>query len=153
MSHPAPAEGIDGPASEVRHRRPTAAGRGDYYLYRAAAVRYADSLFYESGNLHRTHRRIYALFIGRMFGISQRTFHGYLRRPATDLAGYGPTSEQKQLLTLYVTLLKALSASDRKRCLRLLCECCVRAEETARRNAERLTADSLIECLRTMEVP
>lgn len=85
---------------------------GKQFLYRAAIVCYVDSLFYEPGDLRRSHNRCHAAITQRLFGIGEDTHRNYLRRSEAELAGYRPAPDIKSLLRLYVFLRKAFSTGD-----------------------------------------
>lgn len=118
--------------------------RSKYYLYRAALVRWVDSLFYEAGNSRRSHLRVYGQLIRRLCGIGEETFRNYLHVPARELAGYELPGDLKYLLLLYVTTRKALPGTESARYLQHLAARSVFAVESARRTEGPLTAGKLI---------
>lgn len=101
------------------------------YLYRAAVVRYIDSLFYETGNARRSHIRIYHSIVYRLLGIGKDAFRKYLRCSDTLLAGYELPAEMKYLLQFYVNLYKSLPSAERIRYLEELVRAPVATMETA----------------------
>lgn len=125
--------------------------RRKYFLYRAAVVRWVDSLLYEAGNSRRSHYRVYAQVVRRLCGIGEETFRNYLHYPAKELTGYELPPDLKNLLLLYVVVRKSLSAKESARYLQKLAQRSVDAVEAARRGDARLSADTLIEYLQAME--
>lgn len=81
----------------------------EHCLYRIAVVRYVDSLFYESGDARRSHSRCYSLIVRELFGIGKNTFRHYLHYPSDRLAGIVIPRKLRELLRLYVLLIKQLS--------------------------------------------
>ena len=77
-------------------------------LYRIAVVRYVDSLFYESGDACRCHSRCYSLIVRELFGIGKNTFRHYLHYPSDRLTGVVIPRKLRELLRLYVILVKRL---------------------------------------------
>lgn len=87
------------------------------FLYRAAVVRYADKLFYESGDLRRSHNRCHKTITQRLCGIGKDTHQNYLYYSDAELADYELPSDLKSLLRLYILLRKRFSADDTARLL------------------------------------
>ena len=81
-------------------------------LYRIALVRYVDSLFYEAGDVRWCHSRCYWLIIRDLWGIGENTFRHYLHYPAERLTEIVIPQRLKELLRLYVSLVKKLTASQ-----------------------------------------
>ncbi len=90
-------------------RKPLA---GKHSLYRIALVRYVDSLFYEAGDVRWCHSRCYWLIIRDLWGIGENTFRHYLHYPAERLTGIVIPQRLEELLRLYVSLVKKLTASQ-----------------------------------------
>ena len=86
-------------------------------LYRIAVVRYVDSLFYESGDACRCHSRCYSLIVRELFGIGKNTFRHYLHYPSDRLTGVVIPRKLRELLRLYVILVKRLPATQVADCL------------------------------------
>lgn len=91
--------------------------RGKQYLFRVAIVRYVDSLYFEPGDLRRSHNRCHAAITQRLFGIGGDTHRNYLHHPEAELADYLPAPDVKSLLRLYVALRKTFSTDDTARIL------------------------------------
>ena len=125
--------------------------RHKHYPYRAAVVRWVDSLLYEAGNSRRSHNRVYVQIIHRLCGIGEETFRNYLHFPASELAAYELPPDLKSLLMLYVVTYKSLPAKESERYLQLLAQRSVNAVDIVRKNNARLTADKMIEHLQAME--
>lgn len=124
-----------------------------HYLYRAAVVRYIDSLCYEAGDSRRNHIRVYESIVHRLCGIGEDSFRNYLHHPEAELAGYELPPDMKYLLQLYVILHKSLSATERTRYLKILACRSLHAAKAARGNSRRLTAEQLIEYREKMSDP
>lgn len=86
-------------------------------LYRIAVVRYVDSLFYESGDACRCHSRCYSLIVRELFGIGKNIFRHYLHYPSDRLTGVVIPRKLRELLRLYVILVKRLPATQVADCL------------------------------------
>lgn len=86
-------------------------------LYRIAVVRYVDSLFYEPGDACRCHSRCYSLIVRELFGIGKNTFRHYLHYPSDRLTGVVIPRKLRELLRLYVILVKRLPATQVADCL------------------------------------
>lgn len=110
------------------------------YLYRAAVVRYIDSLFYETGNARRSHIRIYHSIVYRLLGIGKDSFRKYLRCSDTLLAGYELPADMKYLLQFYVKLYKSLPSAERIRYLDELVRAPVGTIKTARHGSSHPNA-------------
>lgn len=88
-----------------------------HFLYRAAVVRYADKLFYEPGDLRRSHNRCHKAITQRLCGIGKDTHRNYLYYSDAELADYELPSDLKSLLRFYVPLRKRFPADDTARLL------------------------------------
>ena len=86
-------------------------------LYRIAGVRYVESLFYEPGDACRCHSRCYSLIVRELFGIGKNTFRHYLHYPSDRLTGVVIPRKLRELLRLYVILVKRLPATQVADCL------------------------------------
>lgn len=137
------------PESPLRNGNRIATGPDKHYLYRAAVVRWVDSLFYEPGDSRRSHLRGYALLLHKLCGIGENTFRNYCCYPEEELAGYELPPDLKDLLKLYVVLHKSLPETEVAHYLHELTRITSRGVESARGKAIRITADTLLESLHT----
>ena len=79
--------------------------------------RSVDSLFYEPGDACRCHSRCYSLIVRELFGIGKNTFRHYLHYPSDRLTGVVIPRKLRELLRLYVILVKRLPATQVADCL------------------------------------
>jgi len=119
-----------------------------HYLSRVVLVRYIDALFYESGDARWCHSRCHSLLTGPLCGIGENTHWNYLHYDHPQLlAQVQPAPPLKELLRLYVLLVKKLPAAPTAELLHTFYRLTEHAlRDTHRREATRDT-DALIQRL------
>ena len=105
-------------------------------------VKLIDRLFYERGNLRRTHKRGYELFIYPYFGIGTDTSRTYRNYPDELLSDVPASAHIESVLRLDVNVVKSMALPGAERFLQSLCRDVDAAlDRIRRRNLPRTAAN------------
>lgn len=124
--------------------------RENYSLYRVLGTKKIDKWYHEDGDLRRTHRHVYELFILPFYGICENSFLDYRHNTHEFLELYNQPLYIEVPLWLSVMTVKNMSVSEANRFFETIRKKLERifTHETQPLNAEkllRLLVDSLVE--------
>lgn len=118
--------------------------RENYNPYRVVGAQKIDKWYYEDGDLRRTHRHVYELFILPLYGICENSFLDYRHNTDEFLELYNQPLYIEVPLWLSVMTVKNLSVFEANRFFDIIQK---RMEYIFKTAAKPLNADQLIKIL------
>lgn len=118
--------------------------RENYSLYRVLGAQKMDKWYYEDGDLRRTHRHVYELFILPFYGICENSFLDYRHNTDEFLELYNQPLYIEVPLWLSVMTVKNMSVQEANRFFDIIRK---RLEYIFKNSAKPLNADQLIKIL------
>lgn len=118
--------------------------RENYNPYRVVGAQKIDKWYYEDGDLRRTHRHVYELFILPLYGICENSFLDYRHNTDEFLELYNQPPYIEVPLWLSVMTVKNMSVLEANRFFDIIQK---RMEYIFKTAAKPLNADQLIKIL------
>lgn len=118
--------------------------RENYSLYRVLGAQKMDKWYHEDGDLRRTHRHVYELFILPFYGICENSFLDYRHNTNEFLELYNQPLYIEVPLWLSVMTVKNMSVQEANRFFDIIRK---KLEYIFKNSAKPLNADQLIKLL------